>query len=113
MGNTYTTDGYDVTLTGTGMEVTGILNAADSGYLNVIDDPTVLFEIQEDSGSANLAITDVGQAFDLIVANANTVTGVSVMELDSSAEQDMIQVMSLVQREDNARWRASRGRSSR
>ena len=77
--------------------------AADTGFVYVIDDPTVLFELQEDSDGGSLAGTDVGRGADIIVANANTTTGISQVMLDSStAGQAQVQIMGLVQREDNA-----------
>lgn len=87
------------------------LAAADTGYLLVADEPNLLFEIQEDSDSSNIAITDVGEGCDLIVGNADTDTGRSIVELNSSdaGTGDQVQIMELVQREDNelganAKW---------
>ena len=44
-----------------------------------------IFHVQEDSVGGALAATSVGLGCDLIVAGVDTVTGVSKMELDSSA----------------------------
>lgn len=48
-------------------------------------DKSAVYQIQEDSDSATLALTDIGESADLVVANADTVTGRSQMELDSSS----------------------------
>ena len=50
----------------------------------IADDPDLVFEIQEDSGEAALAVTDVGLNADYIFGTASTVTGKSGVELDSS-----------------------------
>tara|TARA_R100001530_G_scaffold17260_1_gene14961 strand:+ start:727 stop:1260 length:534 start_codon:yes stop_codon:yes gene_type:complete len=46
-------------------------------------DPSMIFEIQADSGTA-LTVAAVGATADLVVANCDTTTGVSKIELDSS-----------------------------
>ena len=53
-------------------------------YALVADDPNVQFIIQEDSDSSTLAAADVGLNADVVVANANSTTGASQIELDSS-----------------------------
>lgn len=87
------------------------LAAADTGYVLVADEPDLVFEIQEDSDSSNIAITDVGEFCDMIVADANTTTGLSNVMLDSSnaGTGDNCRILGLVQREDNelganAKW---------
>lgn len=52
------------------------------GYVAVGDD--VLYSMQEDSVGGALAVTDIGNNFDIIDAGVNTVTGLSGMEIDSS-----------------------------
>ena len=44
----------------------------------------MIFDIQEDSVSSNIAKTDVGEFCNIIVAAGSTATGISKMELDSS-----------------------------
>ena len=77
--------------------------AADTGYLLVADDPTLVFEIQEDGDSGTVAVTDVGEGADIVVANADTSTGYSNVELDSSnaGTGDQLQILRLVQKEAN------------
>lgn len=89
--------------------------AADTGYVYVADNPDLIFEIQEDSDSNNLVLADVGEGVDIVVVNANTNTGLSNVEIDSSTSAaqignaDQLRVLRLVEREDNelganAKW---------
>ena len=57
--------------------------ASVEAYPMVMDDPNGRVLIQEDSVGGALAATDVGSNVDFIVANANTVTGRSQVEIDS------------------------------
>lgn len=57
--------------------------AATAMYVAVVDDPTVIFEIQENGESAPFDITDVGLNCDVIVGAASATTGLSGMEIDS------------------------------
>lgn len=64
----------------------GYLASAETGYVWVADDPMAVFEVQEDSDSSNLAITNVGQHIDSVAAiDADTTLGRSKYELDSDA----------------------------
>jgi hypothetical protein len=58
--------------------------AADTGYVYVCDDPDVVFQVLSDEAGTALATTDVGRGAKLVVANANTTTGTSNVQLDSS-----------------------------
>ncbi len=85
--------------------------ASTAMYCLVVDDPQVIFEVQEDSAGAALAVTAVGQGVDLVVGTGNTSTGKSAMELDSSSAttSGQCKLMRLVNREDNelgdnAKW---------
>ncbi len=87
------------------------LAAADTGYVLVCDDPHMLFVIQDDGVSDTPAVTDIGEAADLIVANANTTVGRSQVMIDGSdiGTGDQVQLLEFVQREDNeigayAKW---------
>jgi hypothetical protein len=83
--------------------------ASVARYVNVADDPNLLFEVQEDSTGAALAATAVGNVADLATITAgSTVTGFSTMEIDSSTAtasgdgtQDVL-IHSLARAEDNA-----------
>jgi hypothetical protein len=85
-------------------------------YVNVADDPNLLFEIQEDSVGGALAVTAVGNTADLAtITSGSTSTGLSSMELDSSTAtatgdgtEDVL-IIRLAQRPDNeinteAKW---------
>lgn len=52
----------------------------------VVDDPNVVFEIQEVSGGTALAAADVGLNSDIVVGSGSTTTGLSGMELKNDAE---------------------------
>ena len=54
-------------------------------YIAVVDDPNVVFEVQEDNASAYLAASVVGNTGVLVNSSAgSTTTGLSTAELDSS-----------------------------
>lgn len=74
-------------------------------YVAVVDDPTVIFEIQEDSDGGSIAITAVGNNADVVVGSGSTTTGLSAMELDSSdvgTTAGDLRIMRVVNRPDNA-----------
>lgn len=75
-------------------------------YAYVADDPNLLFEIQEDSDGAALAVTAVGLCTNVVVGSGSTTTGNSAMELDSSDTgtdtAGQLRIIRLVPREDNA-----------
>ncbi len=73
----------------------------------VADAPDVVFEIQEDSDSANLAATNVGANVDLVVGSGNATTGISAMELNSDAVEStttsaQCRILRLASKPDNA-----------
>jgi hypothetical protein len=53
-------------------------------YVFVVDDPFVIFEIQEDSTGNSITAAMVGLSTDIVVGSGSTTTGKSGMELDSS-----------------------------
>lgn len=53
-------------------------------YVMVADSPDLVFECEADGGGAELAITDVGRACNILVGAGSTTTGQSGMQLDSS-----------------------------
>lgn len=78
-------------------------------YVWVADDPTLLFEVQEDSVGGALAATAAGATCQLTgFTSGSTTTGLSAIELDSSNvsetsdTDDDVRIISLVQRPDNA-----------
>ncbi len=72
----------------------------------VVDAPDVIFEVQEDSVGNDVAVTQVGNNFDIAYTAGNTTTGVSAMELDSSdntgTSTATLRLLRLVSRADNA-----------
>lgn len=78
-------------------------------YVYVADDPNALFEVQEDSVGAAMAVTAVGNSADLAsFTGGSTASGKSAIEIDSSTAtaagdgtQDVV-IVGLVQRPDNA-----------
>ncbi len=79
--------------------------AADVGYCYVIDDPNVLFVIEEDGDTTPIPATAVGEFCDLAtVGNANSTIWQSTVQLDSSnaATGDNVRIIELLHRPDNA-----------
>lgn len=58
--------------------------ASVARYAFVVDDPDVIFEIQEDSVGNSITAAMVGLSTDIVVGSGSTTTGLSAMELDSS-----------------------------
>ena len=81
--------------------------AADTGDVYIADNPDLIFSIQEDSDGNSLVVDDVGEGVDIVVADADTNTSLSNVEIDSSTSAaqignaDQLRVMRLVEREDN------------
>ncbi len=70
----------------------------------VCDDPNAIFEIQEDAVGATVALIDIGENADIIVAAGNTTSGASGMELDSSDHKTataQLRMLGFVRRADN------------
>lgn len=59
--------------------------ATTETYVLVADDPNIIMEVQEDAVTSTIAVAQVGQNFNIIVAAASTVTGLSGMEVDSES----------------------------
>lgn len=73
-------------------------------YCYVADDPDTVFEIQEDAVGGDLAVADVGENADIVVAAGNTTFGTSGMELDTSTHVTttaQLRILGFVQRPDN------------
>lgn len=79
--------------------------ASTAMYCLVVDDPFVIFEIQEDSVGSSIAAASVGLSTDIVVGSGSTTTGKSGMELDSSdvaTAAGQCKLLRIVDREDNA-----------
>lgn len=79
----------------------------------VVDDPSVIFEIQEVSGGTALTSAAVGLNANGVAGAGSTATGISAWELDNSTEADTVtlnlKILGLSQREDveygeHAKW---------
>ena len=76
-------------------------------YALVVDDPDVLFEIQEDSDGGNISADSIGLNCDVTVDTSGDInSGISGMKLDSSdvsVDGDhQLRVIRVVNRDDNA-----------
>jgi hypothetical protein len=78
--------------------------ASTAMYCLVVDDPTVIFEIQEDSVGNTITAAMVGLSTDIVVGSGSTTTGKSGMELDSSdtaTAAGQCKILRAVNRPDN------------
>jgi len=78
--------------------------AATAMYVFVVDDPFVIFEIQEDSDANSITAAMVGLSTDIVVGSGSTTTGKSAMELDSSDTATALgqcKILRAVNRDDN------------
>lgn len=99
-------DTPQLALRNTNLNLAQYCPASTAVYIAVVDDPSVVFEVQEDSvGGANTA-DQVGFFADVVVGSGNTTTGNSAMELDSNtasqATASTLRMLRIVDREDNA-----------
>jgi len=87
--------------------------AATAMYCLVVDDPQVIFEVQEDSDANSITAAMVGLSTNFVVGSGSTATGKSAMELDSSDTatdtSGNCRILRLANREDNelgdyAKW---------
>ena len=90
----------DVTRAATGDVVVGVVTscvpatrdstvyraASTATIVNVCDDPTVLYEIQESAGGTALTANDIGLNANFVVASASTTTGLSATTLNNATE---------------------------
>lgn len=79
----FTTNPNDTT---DGAIETGYRAASTEAYVLVADDPTLVFEAQEDAVGGALAAADIGLNVDLVAAAGSTVTKKSGYLLDSSTK---------------------------
>jgi len=87
--------------------------AATAMYCLVVDDPQVIFEVQEDSAGNTITADMVGLSTNFVVGSGSTATGKSAMELDSSDTgtdtSGNCRILRLANRDDNelgdyAKW---------
>jgi len=79
--------------------------ASTAMYCLVVDDPDVIFEIQEDNDTNDMDADMVGLSTDIVVGSGNTTSGLSAMELDSSdtaTAAGQCKILNVSNKEDNA-----------
>lgn len=80
--------------------------ASTQRLVYVVDDPNVLFEIQEVSGGTALTVAAIGLNADFVVGSGSTITGLSGVELNNATEDTTntlgLKIWGLAPREDNA-----------
>lgn len=81
--------------------------ASTEYYVAVVDDPFVVFEIQEDSDTSNIGVAGIMGTVIMVAADCSTTSGVSRYTLDStgatgSEELYGWRILGLVDRPDNA-----------
>lgn len=79
--------------------------ASTGGYVGIITDPYILWEIQEDSVGGVMTVGAAGRNADLIAGSGSTVSGWSGFQLDSSTLNTtntlQLRIRETVQRVDN------------
>jgi len=66
--------------------LTKVYGAASTDYyVAVVDDPFVVYEVQEDSDTSNIAASGLLGTITMVAANCDTSSGLSNYELDSSS----------------------------
>ena len=79
--------------------------ASTAKYCLVVDDPDVIFEIQEDNVGNDIDADMMGLSTDIAVGSGNTTSGLSAMELDSSDTATALgqcKILKVTNKEDNA-----------
>ncbi len=79
--------------------------ASTAMYCLVVDDPNVVFEVQEDNVGNDIDADMVGLNTDFVATSGDTSSGISKFELDSSGTgtgSAQCRILGLVDREDNA-----------
>ena len=75
-------------------------------YVAVVDDPQVIFEVYQETGATNFALTDIGMNCPIIGETGDTATGLSTVTLDQSdlatTCTDAVKLLRLVNAVDNA-----------
>lgn len=79
--------------------------ASTAMYCLVVDDPDVIFEIQEDNVGNDIDADMIGLSTDITVGSGDTASGKSGMELDSSdtaTAAGQCKILNVSRKEDNA-----------
>lgn len=82
----------------------GFLAASTEGYIDVVDDPDVVFRVQEDGVGTPLAATAVGATANHVAGAGDTTVGISNHTIDSSdiGTGAQLKVYGLYETSDNA-----------
>lgn len=79
--------------------------ASTAMYVAVIDDPHVVYEIQEVSGGTALTVAAVGNNTPIVLGTVNTTTGISGAELNNAGEvatTEQLRILKVAPVEGNA-----------
>ena len=79
--------------------------ATEDLYCMVVDDPDVIFELEEDNDTSDLTIAEIGLNTDLVVGTGDTASGKSGMKLDSDGTTTgaaQLRILGVSNKEDNA-----------
>lgn len=80
--------------------------ASTQRIVQVADDPSLIFEMQEGSSGTALAANDIGLNIDFVVAAGSATTGLSGTQLNNATEATTntldLHLLAFVNREDNA-----------
>lgn len=104
----------------TNLDQQGYYTSTQTGYLNVCDDPQIIFAVQEGGSGTLLTVAAIGQYVDSIAGTSDTTTGMSADLIDNntlSTSSGEWRIVGLVQRPDNAvgqyaKWLVQRNESS-
>ena len=82
----------------------GYLAASTEGYVDIVDDPMVIFRVQEDGAGTSLleGQTGIGQTFDHVAGAGSTTTGISAHTINSDSTDAQLKVVGLYETSDNA-----------
>lgn len=79
------------------------LAGSTAGFLDVVDDPDVIFSIQEDGvGGTPLAAIDVGATRDHVAGTGDEVTALSGHTIDSSGTEGQLKIYGIDEKPNNA-----------
>jgi hypothetical protein len=98
-------DTPQLALRNTNLNAVNYCPASTAMYIAVVDDPYVIFEVQEDSDGGALDAGASHANCDVIVGTGSSTTGLSAMEIDSSgvtSSTAMLRLLRIAPREDNA-----------
>lgn len=86
--------------------------ASTAMYVWVVDDPNVVFEVEEDGDTSSLQVANIGNNVDLVAGAGSTTTGLSGMAIDSSSAGTIsaqLRILRLAYRADGGNEASSTG----